>query len=67
MPHSCFCLEILFPIKRNQSFLEKWLALHVGQEMYTTILEPLDISDIKEEIKRQVGSHQKDSRSNLKS
>lgn len=46
--HSDFSLEILFPIKRNQGLLEKWLALDLGQEM---ILGYLDISDIKEEIK----------------
>ena len=48
MQYPNFSLQMLFPIKRNQGLLEKWLALDLGQEM---ILEFLNMPDIKEEIK----------------
>ena len=44
-------LEILFSIKRSQSFWEKWLVWSLGKEMSKTSLEHLNILNSKEIIK----------------
>ena len=38
--HSYLVFLITFSSKRNQSSLEKWLILTLGQEMYKMILVP---------------------------
>lgn len=42
-----YCLEISFPIKGSQSFLDKWLIPDPGQRIYKMNLEHLSIPDAR--------------------
>jgi hypothetical protein len=61
IPTSQSLVSMLFPKKRNQDFLDKWLVVGLGQEEYRTLLEKPIVLRIMEvlEIKAKQNNTQK--------